>query len=703
MIVIGRGSVLRAGKREELDRGDALDAGRVAKRARLPALRLLHLGRGSRRVHRGRGVGVGRHPARHISPLPVSPASVSGFAVPDRPARRRSRIHGVSASKTTPISRDLAGLDERRLAPMQTAAGSALRGGIDLGGTKIQAVDRRRRRRGARRGAPPDADRGRPEGRRRREMAEALVEAAEAAGVETDSLRRDRRRLARRRRRARPATSPRPATCPAGSGSFPLGRDALGGARRPRSGSATTSTSRPTPSSSSAPAALRLAARRLLGHRRRRRVILDGKPWLGRGAAGEIGHMVVKRGGARCPCGRRAAWRPTRGAGRWRRRRAREHDERARRRSCSRSWRSTAATGSRAGSGSGRSTHGDELAERADRRAVKAIGAGGRLGGQPARRRGGDHRRRARRALRRALRREDRASRCPSTCSSTSDPPAIARRRARRPRRRDRRLAALVYAHARSELRLRSGQPGLAPAAVAVEQVARRLRAPAALARRARPRAGRRAAAGRSARSPRSMSSFGKQLRVAARARRAAGARRARAGRRPAPRRAGRGGRGWSSSSPAFLASRQSSAPGSGLIRRISSSGSGIIRPPIPSRGGRLKTTRTSVASTGIALPARMKNGHPGPAPVLDLEPQRDEGLGARVRRRRRRRRGSPRTGRGRSGSGRPSGIARNRSALRSRIASASSAPAEGGSIATSASTWSRWFWTTSRSAPTGS
>jgi glucokinase len=34
-------------------------------------------------------------------------------------------------------------------------------------------------------------------------------------------------------------------------------------------------------------------------------VILNGKPWLGRGAAGEIGHMVVKRNGARCTCGRR--------------------------------------------------------------------------------------------------------------------------------------------------------------------------------------------------------------------------------------------------------------------------------------------------------------------------------------------------------------------------------------------------------------
>ena len=34
-------------------------------------------------------------------------------------------------------------------------------------------------------------------------------------------------------------------------------------------------------------------------------LILGGKPWLGRGGAGEIGHMVVQSGGARCPCGRK--------------------------------------------------------------------------------------------------------------------------------------------------------------------------------------------------------------------------------------------------------------------------------------------------------------------------------------------------------------------------------------------------------------
>jgi glucokinase len=34
-------------------------------------------------------------------------------------------------------------------------------------------------------------------------------------------------------------------------------------------------------------------------------IILDGERWIGRGAAGEIGHLVVRRGGAKCSCGRR--------------------------------------------------------------------------------------------------------------------------------------------------------------------------------------------------------------------------------------------------------------------------------------------------------------------------------------------------------------------------------------------------------------
>jgi glucokinase len=34
-------------------------------------------------------------------------------------------------------------------------------------------------------------------------------------------------------------------------------------------------------------------------------IVLDGKPWIGRDAAGEIGHVVVKMDGAVCPCGRK--------------------------------------------------------------------------------------------------------------------------------------------------------------------------------------------------------------------------------------------------------------------------------------------------------------------------------------------------------------------------------------------------------------
>jgi glucokinase len=34
-------------------------------------------------------------------------------------------------------------------------------------------------------------------------------------------------------------------------------------------------------------------------------LVLDGKSWVGRGAAGELGHIVIRRAGARCTCGRR--------------------------------------------------------------------------------------------------------------------------------------------------------------------------------------------------------------------------------------------------------------------------------------------------------------------------------------------------------------------------------------------------------------
>lgn len=59
-------------------------------------------------------------------------------------------------------------------------------------------------------------------------------------------------------------------------------------------------------------------------------IVLDGKPWLGRGAAGEIGHMVVVRGGAKCPCGRRGCMEAYAGRAAMEAEARRQHDEGAR-------------------------------------------------------------------------------------------------------------------------------------------------------------------------------------------------------------------------------------------------------------------------------------------------------------------------------------------------------------------------------------
>ena len=119
-----------------------------------------------------------------------------------------------------------------------------------------------------------------------------------------------------------------------------------------------------------------------------------------------------------------------------------------------------------------------------------------------------------------------------------------------------------------------------------------------------------------------------------------------------------------------------------------------------PSRGGCLKTSRSSVCVTGRRLPVRMKNGTPGPAPVLDLEPQRGVGLGRRVRR---------------DAVDRAVAVVLAADVVR-RVGLADRVEerdlrvlerlrrrrATGGSIAAAATTCIRWLTTTSRSAPTG-
>lgn len=55
-------------------------------------------------------------------------------------------------------------------------------------------------------------------------------------------------------------------------------------------------------------------------------VVLDGELWEGRGAAGEIGHMVVKKDGRKCPCGRRGCMEAYAGRGAMEARARKLHD-----------------------------------------------------------------------------------------------------------------------------------------------------------------------------------------------------------------------------------------------------------------------------------------------------------------------------------------------------------------------------------------
>jgi glucokinase len=104
-------------------------------------------------------------------------------------------------------------------------------------------------------------------------------------------------------------------------------------------------------------------------------IVLDGKPWTGRDAAAEIGHVVVRVGGALCGCGRRGCMEAYAGRAameaRARRRANRGEntvlfkimEERGR-------SRLTAGVWARA------LDHGDPLARRLLDRAVRALGAG---------------------------------------------------------------------------------------------------------------------------------------------------------------------------------------------------------------------------------------------------------------------------------------------------------------------------------------
>jgi glucokinase len=177
----------------------------------------------------------------------------------------------------------------------------ASHGGIDLGGTKIQTVivdDDHEVLGSARRptptsGGPPDVA---------REMEAALREAAEQAGVEPASL--------------AGVGVGSPGTIDGGSvtsarnlpdweGSFPLAAtlsEALGAPVR-LGNDVQVATDAEFALGAGRPYDSLLGV--FWGTGVGGGLVLDGKPWVGRGAAGEIGHIVVELDGARCTCGRR--------------------------------------------------------------------------------------------------------------------------------------------------------------------------------------------------------------------------------------------------------------------------------------------------------------------------------------------------------------------------------------------------------------
>lgn len=104
-------------------------------------------------------------------------------------------------------------------------------------------------------------------------------------------------------------------------------------------------------------------------------LILDGKPWIGRGAAGEVGHIVVKRGGARCTCGRKGCMEAY--AGRLAMEiKARKEVERGAKTDLFRIMEERGRDRLTSGVWERALKHGDDLATRLIDRAVKALGTG---------------------------------------------------------------------------------------------------------------------------------------------------------------------------------------------------------------------------------------------------------------------------------------------------------------------------------------
>jgi glucokinase len=105
-------------------------------------------------------------------------------------------------------------------------------------------------------------------------------------------------------------------------------------------------------------------------------IVLDGKPWTGRGGAGEIGHMVVKIDGAQCTCGRRGCMEAYAGRGAMEARARRLHEEKGQHTDLFKLMEQHGRTRLTSGIWARALEHHDELAMQLLDRAVHALGAG---------------------------------------------------------------------------------------------------------------------------------------------------------------------------------------------------------------------------------------------------------------------------------------------------------------------------------------
>jgi glucokinase len=105
-------------------------------------------------------------------------------------------------------------------------------------------------------------------------------------------------------------------------------------------------------------------------------VILDGQPWVGRGAAGEIGHVVVELDGARCTCGRRGCMEAYAGRAAMEAHAEYLHREKGRKTDLFKLMSEHGRTRITSGVWARALDHGDKLAVYMIDRAVRALGAG---------------------------------------------------------------------------------------------------------------------------------------------------------------------------------------------------------------------------------------------------------------------------------------------------------------------------------------